>query len=77
MEIDAPDIEITQPNLSFPAAPASAGTSIAALFKFSTAKLGAASNPDAGALKHIERLQITQASLKADSGIEDFSSWTS
>jgi len=72
VEIDAPDIEITQPNLPFPAAPASV-TSVAALFKFSTAKLGAAGKPDAGTLKNIKRLQITRVVFKADSGIEDFS----
>jgi hypothetical protein len=73
VEIDAPDIEITQPNLSFPAAPAGAGQSVTALFSFSIAKLGAASKPDGGSLKNIKRMQITQVVLKADSGIEDFS----
>jgi hypothetical protein len=74
VEIDAPDIEITQPNLPFPAAPASAGpgTSVTAPFKFATNKLGS-SKPDAGTLKNIERLQITRVVLKANSGIEDFS----
>jgi hypothetical protein len=42
-------------------------------FKFSTSKLGAATNPDAGTLQNIERLQVTQIALKADTGIQDFS----
>ena len=75
VEIDAPDIEITQPNLQFPAAPAGvgAGTSVTAAFRFTTNKLGATNNPDAGALKNIERLQITRVVLKANTGIADFS----
>jgi hypothetical protein len=75
VEIDAPDIEITQPNLQFQAAPSSAGpgTSVTAPFKFTTNKLGATNNPDAGSLKNIERLQITRVVLKANNGIEDFS----
>jgi len=75
VETDAPDIEITQPNLQFPAAPAGAvaGTQAIGSFKLSTAKLGATNNPDAGTLKHIERLLITQVVLRANTGIEDFS----
>ena len=74
VEIDAPDIEITQPNLQFPAAPAGAGpgTAVTAPFKFTTNKLGATNNPDAGSLKNIERLQITLVVLKVNTGIEDF-----
>lgn len=74
VEIDAPDIEITQPNLQFPAAPAraGAGTSVQGQFRFTTNKLGAANSPDAGSLKQIERLSITRVILKADTGIQDF-----
>jgi hypothetical protein len=72
--IDAPDIEITQPNLQFPAAPAraGAGTSVQGQFRVTTNKLGAANNPDAGSLKLIERLLITRVALKANTGITDF-----
>ena len=75
VEIDAPDIEVTQPNLQFSAVPAGAGagTPVMGQFKFSTSKLGAATNPDAGTLKNIERLQVTRVVLKADTGIQDFS----
>jgi hypothetical protein len=75
VEIDAPDIEITQPNLQFAAAPSSAGpgTSVTAPFKFTTNKLGATNNPDAGSLKNIERLQVTGVVLKVNTGIDDFS----
>jgi hypothetical protein len=75
VEIDAPDIEVTQPNLQFHSAlaGAGAGTSATGFFQISTAKLGAASNPDAGTLKNIERLQITRVVFKADTGISDFS----
>jgi hypothetical protein len=74
VEIDAPDIEITQPNLQFPAAPAhaAAGTSVQGQFKFATNKLGAANSPDAGSLKKLERLSITRVILKAHTGIQDF-----
>jgi hypothetical protein len=74
VEIDVPDIEITEPNLPFPEAPAQApaGTSVQAQFNFATNKLGAASNPDAGSLKKIERLLLTRVSLKASTGIHDF-----
>ena len=74
VEIDAPDIEITQPNLQFPAAPAhaAASTSVQGQFRFTTNKLGAANNPDAGSLKKIERLSITRVILKAHTGIQDF-----
>lgn len=72
--IDAPDIEITQPNLQFPAAPAraAAGTSVQGQFRVTTNKLGATNNPDAGSLKLIERLLITRVALKANTGIQDF-----
>jgi hypothetical protein len=75
IEIDAPDIEVTEPNLQFSAVPAGAGVgaSVMGQFKFSTSKLGAATNPDAGSLQNIERLQVTQIVLKADTGIQDFS----
>jgi hypothetical protein len=72
--IDAPDIEITQPNLQFPAAPApaAAGTSVQGQFRVTTNKLGATNSPDAGSLKLIERLLITRVALKAKTGIQDF-----
>jgi hypothetical protein len=74
VEIDAPDIEVTQPNLPFPAFPAGvpAGTPLPPVtFAISTAKLGAANNPDAGSLKKIQRLQITRVVFKADPGIDE------
>jgi hypothetical protein len=74
VEIDAPDIEVTEPNLPFHTASAGAGAGTTAIgfFQFSTAKLGASSNPDAGTLKNVERLQLTRVVLKA-TGIPDFS----
>ena len=73
VEIDAPDIEITQPNLQFPAVPAGAGTQAVGLIRLNTSRLGAASNPDAGSLKNLKRLQVTKVVLNANTGIEDFS----
>jgi len=72
--IDAPDIEITQPNLQFPAAPAraGAGTSVQGQFKVVTNKLGSANSSDAGSLKQIERLLLTRVALEANAGIQDF-----
>jgi hypothetical protein len=73
--IDAPEIEVTQPALVFPGVPAGTprGMTVTGLFQISTAKLGAASNPDAGSLQRIERLQVTGLVFKAKSGIADFS----
>jgi hypothetical protein len=73
--IDAPDIEVTQPELQFPPAPANVtpGTTVSAVYMLSTAKLGAASSPDAGTLKNIQRLLITRVTLRANTGIPDFS----
>jgi len=72
--IDAPDIEVTQTDLAFPAVPAGApqGQSVSGIFQIATAKLGAANNPDAGTLKNIKRLQLTRIVLKAKTGITDF-----
>jgi len=72
--IDAPDIEITQPNLQFPAAPAraGAGTSVQGQFRVVTNKLGSANSSDAGSLKQIERLLLTRVALEANAGIQDF-----
>lgn len=75
VEIDAPDIEVTQPNLQFPALPAGVpeGTPLPpVVFAISTAKLGATNNSDAGTLKKIQRLQITRVVFKADPGIDNF-----
>jgi len=73
--IDAPDIEVTQPGLQFPATPANVppGTTVTAFYNLSTNKLGAASNPDSGTLKNIQRLLVTRVLLRAETGITDFS----
>jgi hypothetical protein len=73
--VDAPDIEVTQPNLSFPAAPVGAppNTTVTGQFMLSSNKLGAAGGPDAGAFKNIERLDLIRLAFAADTGIQDFS----
>jgi hypothetical protein len=71
--VDAPDIEVTQPNLFFPAVPAGAPPDIPpASFSVSSNKLGAAGGPDAGAFKKIERLDLIRLAFRADTGIQDF-----
>ena len=71
--VDAPDIEVTQPNLFFPAVPAGAPPDIPpASFSVSSNKLGAAGGPDAGAFKKIERLDLIRLAFRANTGIEDF-----
>ncbi len=74
MEIDAPEVDVTQPDLQFFGIPAgvSSGGSVMGYFKFSAAKLGA-TTPDAGTLKNVKRLQVTRVVLLAKTGIEDFS----
>jgi hypothetical protein len=71
--VDAPDIEVTQPNLFFPAAPVDAQGTMEATFLLSSNKLGAAGGPDAGAYKKIERLDLIRLAFAADTGIQDFS----
>jgi hypothetical protein len=73
--IDAPDIEVTQPDLQFPATPANVapGTTASAIYTLNTSRLGAAGSPDAGTYKSIQRLQVTRVALNAKTGIEDFS----
>ena len=75
VQIDAPNIEVTQPNLPFPAAPAGAppNTTVTGSFSLSSNKLGAAAGPDAGAAKKIGRLDLVRLAFVANSGIEDFS----
>jgi hypothetical protein len=68
--IEAPDIEVTQSDLRFAAAPR--GTSIIGTFVLNTSKLGASSKPDAATLKMIDRLELTRVVLNAKAGITDF-----
>jgi hypothetical protein len=70
--IDAPDIEVTQPNLSFPAPPVGAQGTVEDTFLLSSNKLGAAGGPDAGASKRIQRLDLIRLAFTADTGIQDF-----
>jgi len=74
VEIDAPDIEVTQPNLQFPAAPAGAtsGTTVKGSFVLRNARLGASSSPDAGSYKKIKRLDLTRLVFKTNTGVVDF-----
>jgi hypothetical protein len=69
--VDMPDIEVTQPNLQFPAAPVGAppNTTVTGTFLLSSNTIEA----DAGAFKTIERLDLFRLAFSANSGIEDFS----
>jgi hypothetical protein len=71
--VDAPDIEVTQPNLFFPAPPVGAQGTVEDTFFLSSNKLGAAGGPDAGASKNIERLDLIRLAFAADTGVQDFS----
>ena len=71
--VDAPDIEVTQPNLFFPAPPVGAQGTVEDTFILSSNRLGAAGGPDAGAFKKIERLDLIRLAFRANTGIEDFS----
>ena len=72
--IEAPDIEVTQNDLQFMAAPAGAprGTSVIGTFVLNTSKLGASSKPDSATLRMIKRLELTRVVLNAKAGIPDF-----
>ncbi|HEX7599529.1 MAG TPA: hypothetical protein VF518_15030 [Polyangia bacterium] len=72
--IDAPDIEVTQTDLKFAAAPVGTpgGQSVKAVFQLNTSKLGASNRADAATLKIIERLDLIGVTFKAKSGIPDF-----
>jgi hypothetical protein len=72
--IEAPDIEVTQTDLRFAAAPVGmpAGQSVRGVFQLNTSKLGASNRADAATLRMIERLDLIDVTLKARSGITDF-----
>jgi hypothetical protein len=70
--VDAPDIEVTQPNLFFPAVQVGAQGTVQRTFSLSSNKLGAAGGPDAGASKRIQRLDLIRLALLAKTGIQDF-----
>ena len=73
--VDAPDIEVTQPNLWFPAIPVGAppNITITGTFLLSSNTIEAAGGPAAGAFNTIERLDLFRLAFTADTGIEDFS----
>ena len=74
MEIDAPEVDVTEPDLQFLGVPAGVGSGASATgyFKFGTKQLGA-TFPDAGTVQNVERLQVTRVVLMAKTGIDDFS----
>jgi hypothetical protein len=75
VEVDAPDIEVTQPKLFFLGVPAGTPsvTTAQGSFILRSSRLGAAGSPDAGAFKRIQRLDLIRLAFKASTGIADFS----
>lgn len=75
LTVDAPEINITERNLSFPGVVSTVPGSQSATtsFKVVTSKLGAAANPDSSAIDRIQRMEITRILIQAKNGITDFS----
>lgn len=73
--VDAPEINITEKNLTFPSVVTTApgSQSVTSSFKVVTSKLGAAANHDSSALDRMQRMEITRVLVQAKSGISDFS----
>jgi hypothetical protein len=72
--VDAPQIDITEKNLSFPGVISTVpgDQTATSTFKIVTSKLGAAANPDSSAIDRIQRMEITRILVQARSGITDF-----
>ena len=74
LTVDAPEINITERNLTFPSVVTTVpgSHSVTSSFKVVTSKLGAAANHDSSAIDRMQRMEITRVFVQAKSGISDF-----